>query len=93
MLLIVWFHWIGSAVSGFLHQFWWLILPPVFFSIFILGGNWNIQRKLRSDGLSKSNFFTQMIRQSVVTIIWNTSLNSMVFGIFWTLSGIRKLFS
>jgi hypothetical protein len=86
MLLIVWFNWIGSAVSGFLHQLWWLVVPPAIFSAFTMWQAIKDNRYAREIGLSGRRINLQMLGPSVMLVLWNTVLNGAIFAVFWLIS-------
>jgi hypothetical protein len=92
MLLMVWFNWLGSAISGLFHFYWWLAVPPLIFLGFVLFSNWRMEQHARDIGLRPNRINQRMIGPNIMLVVWNGLLNGAIFVAFWLLSGLGKLF-
>ena len=77
---------IGGAM-GFLHQFWWLLLPPLVFGAYFLGGAARGAAGLRYYGLP---VFPTVLMPSAIVTGWNSLIQT---AIFFVGLGVSSLFT
>lgn len=88
MPLIISLLWIGSAISGWFEFFVWLAVPVFVFWIYTTFRNAAVNKNLRDIGMSDDIYRQQMARPNLILIIWNSAINTGIFGVVWLFSTI-----
>jgi hypothetical protein len=85
-LLVLYGNLLGSAVSGWIHWIWWLVVPPIIYAIFAFSTTASIERQKQHYGDDSRTFSRSMLKPNFFLIAWNTILNGAIFGVVWAVS-------
>ncbi len=87
MAIIIFALWTGSLALGWLHQPHWLIVPPLFFSVYTIRENIKQMQKFPFGGelrqRAEAKFYATMIAPTVIVTLWSGALNAVIFGVGW----------
>jgi hypothetical protein len=81
--------WVGSAIFGWTHHLWWLVVPPIVMLGFLALLTGTTSSEMARHGIGVGETIKNIGASAPLGFaLWNTLLASAVFGIAWLLSGL-----
>jgi len=82
---LVWGGALIALLMGFLHQVWWLFVPPVVFGAYFFGSTVLADANRRQYGATTS-LMPSMLTTNVLVTAWNSVIQTAIFLAAWGVS-------
>ena len=85
-LLLTYGLWIASLAFGWLQIVWWLLVPPVMYLVYTFSMTAGVEKRQQESGITSGHFKNSMFMPNIGLTLWNTLINSVLFGLAWLAS-------